>query len=65
MAFIAFAKLINSAALTADQRKELKSILLNREKQLKQALKDVEMALSRLGRKGRKSRKRKAAKGRR
>ena len=65
MAFIAFAKLINSAALTAEQRKELKSILQDREKQLKQALKDVDMALSRLGRKGSKSRKQKAPKGRR
>ncbi|WFU69255.1 hypothetical protein [Bradyrhizobium sp. CB2312] len=63
MAFIAFAKLIKSAALTPEQRKELKSILLNREKQLKKAIKDVESALAKLERTGRKARE--GSKGRR
>jgi len=56
MAFIAFAKLINSAALTPEQRKELKSILIDREKQLKKALRDVESALAKLERTGGKGR---------
>ncbi|QOZ71109.1 hypothetical protein [Bradyrhizobium arachidis] len=63
MAFIAFTKVIDFSTLTAKQRKELKSILGDREKQLKKAIKDVEIALSRLERS--KPRKRKTAKGRR
>lgn len=65
MAFIAFTKVIDFTTLTAEQRKELKSILGNREKQLKKAIRDVEVALRRLERSGSKSRKRRAAKGRR
>ena len=63
MAFIGFTKVIDFTTLTAEQRKELKSILGDREKQLKKAIRDVEIALSRLERS--KPRKRKTAKGRR
>lgn len=65
MAFIAFTKVIDFTTLTPEQRKELKSILGNREKQLKKAIRDVEIALSRLERSGSKTRKRKTGKGRR
>ncbi|APG11968.1 hypothetical protein ABIB94_002291 [Bradyrhizobium sp. JR7.2] len=63
MAFIAFTKVIDFTTLTAEQRRQLKSILGKREKQLKKAIKDVESALSKLERTGGKSGKR--AKGRR
>ncbi|WP_439368059.1 hypothetical protein ACRQ5Q_21590 [Bradyrhizobium sp. PMVTL-01] len=63
MAFIAFTKVIDFTTLTDEQRKKLKSILGNREKQLKKAIRDVETALSKLERS--KPRKRKTAKGRR
>ncbi|WP_342714133.1 hypothetical protein [Bradyrhizobium sp. B039] len=63
MAFIAFTKVIDFTTLTAEQRKKLKSILGEREKQLKKAIKDVESALAKLERTGSKTRKR--AKGRR
>jgi hypothetical protein len=65
MAFIAFTKVLDFTTLTAEQRRELKSILGDREKQLKKAIRDVETALSRLERSGRKSRKQKPAKGKR
>ncbi|UPK31097.1 hypothetical protein [Bradyrhizobium sp. 195] len=65
MAFIAFTKVIDFTTLTAEQRRELKSILGSREKQLKKAIRDVEIALSRLERSGSKPRKRKTGKGRR
>jgi hypothetical protein len=63
MAFIAFTKVIDFTTLTAEQRRQLKSILGKREKQLRKAIKDVESALSKLERTGGKSGKR--AKGRR
>jgi antitoxin component of RelBE/YafQ-DinJ toxin-antitoxin module len=59
MAFIAFTKVIDFTTLTAEQRRKLKSILGEREKQLKKAIKDVESALSNLERTGRKSQKKK------
>lgn len=58
MAFIAFTKVIDFTTLTAEQRRELKSILGQREKQLKKAIRDVESALSKLERTGGKSGKR-------
>ncbi|WP_426413332.1 hypothetical protein [Bradyrhizobium ganzhouense] len=63
MAFIAFTKVIDFTTLSAEQRRQLKSILGKREKQLKKAIKDVESALSKLERTGGRSGKR--AKGRR